>query len=403
MGYQSGTITLKDGTSVQGQVKIGNPRFSPDQIYYRLNDETEEVVAGPEDIQGFSLGNNIQFVSAKVQIDISSEVLRKMNTAQLPSWKVRQVFLKKVLDSNTSLYLYKAKEYSRFFYQHGENGEFVQLIYKRYLLNANSSATGENFEFRNQLQSNFNCLKDTRFVETLKYNVAGLTDFFTRQNNCEKFNVEAFKSEKIDRNLIVNFKVGVAAVNADLQIEQRINGPKEIDIEGGSLFRGDFELEYKMSLSKNPISLFANLGFEKFNGVGIWKGRRFRSATDVNEIIEIDQQWVMDVFSLGLSVGVRKYLTINESTQMFASAAIAPSFTYILSDIEISPSEDPRVLEFEQNFSGTEGTSYLLGFGIKHKSVLFELRYFTSKDILGNLEGTDAQYSNFAISMGLSL
>jgi hypothetical protein len=403
MGYQSGSVTLNDGKIISCQIKIGNPRFSPAKIIYKTGNNTKAVTVGPEDIRGFSIGNGTQFVSAYVQIDISTEVLRKMNTAKLPSWKVRTVFLKKVLDSNTSLFLYKSKEYERFFYQTGKDGKFTQLIYKHYLLNRNSSVTVENLEFRNQLKSDFDCLSDQQFIETLKYTLSDLTEFFKKHNQCNNYDAEVIKSEKLDRNLTINLKAGFGFTRPQLQVKQFNTDPQEIDVREGSLLRLDFEFEYKIGLGKNPLAFFAGLGLEKYSGVGIWEGRRFRSSFDVNIIIPIDQRWETDIFSLGLNFGVRKYFFMNESTQLFTSATIVPSFTYLMSDIEISPSDDPRVLEFEQRFKGEEGMNYAFGFGVKHKSILLELRYFSKKEILDNSDRADGNYSNLAFTLGLSL
>ena len=104
---------------------------SPDSIYYKLNDSSEVLTLGVQDVSEFHV-NSSKYVRYATLIDQSSADIEELSESRTPEFEEMTVFLKVLLEGEKSLLDYQRDGLKRFFIE--SDGILTPLISRAYRL-----------------------------------------------------------------------------------------------------------------------------------------------------------------------------------------------------------------------------------------------------------------------------
>lgn len=158
---------------------------TPTSFDYKISEDGATQTKTQDDVVAFSVGDQT-YISARVDMDMSSDWTGKLTTNRNPIFENLRIFMKLMADGRYKLYRYDKNEMVRFFFA-TENEPVKQLIYKKFLVdNDRITATQKNNTFRQQLLTDVRCEGQTTKadVEQLDYTNKDLIGYFNKVNGC---------------------------------------------------------------------------------------------------------------------------------------------------------------------------------------------------------------------------
>ncbi|HLN94930.1 MAG TPA: hypothetical protein VK183_04780, partial [Flavobacterium sp.] len=226
---------------------------------YKLTETSESQTIGIDDFSAFSVGVT-KFERYTVDIDVSGSTAQTLSTEKQPKWEKQTVFLKVVVEGETTLYSYATSSTLRFFY--ARKGETpVQLVYKEYLKDDNSIGTN-NF-FRQQLFLLAGSpASDKKAIEKLNYTEKSLSAFFLSlhpQATSTAAPVDRRSVGKTNWQFRLNAGVSFARLEgSDYDNTFPFSAPVTTPVVG-------FDAQYTLPMGRNKWSLFVSPNFERIN------------------------------------------------------------------------------------------------------------------------------------------
>lgn len=414
--FLDGKVIENNGDTINVQISYNNWSLTPESISYRLNSSTDLITSTATGIRGFKINEVGSFISAKVQIDISSDILRQLSSNPDPEWVSKDIFLQELVVSKVNLYRYSSKSFKRFFYSKKSSSQPKQLIYKKYKPKTNIVAS--NNTFRKQLWDNLRCGSLTQQkLKKIDFYESDLIKFFERHNECSGIKIEKIVKKAVGGEFRFNLRAGISSVNGRFTkvdgVVIGVNATIGVDATSSFSTRGqrlDTEIEYLSPLQNKTISFFANVGFEQHSSSGIWEQQLLFSQTNVTT--RVDQTWSVDYSNLSVGIGVRKYIKLKGQLQLLLDYLIQPSIDIIANyEYEIITPVDPGTPEapgfsvpkfdLRKNSSVYHG----VGVGLKYRYVNLGVRYFTDRIFLRDMNSaitTNAKFSALIFQLGFS-
>lgn len=180
---------------------------SPQEIYYKLTENSEILKINIDSISLFELPGYSKYKCQLVQIDKSSEDITNLSAEKNPVWQTEKLALKVLSEGRTELYVYNNKDITRFFYE-VDNSGIKQLIYKSYrATNENgTNFVGTNNNFRQQLFVEVNNPGYKYDLSKLNYEEKELKNYFEQYNAQFETTDGSTTKEKVKRD---SFKAAI--------------------------------------------------------------------------------------------------------------------------------------------------------------------------------------------------
>jgi len=363
-------------------------RNNPTSFEYKMSENSDVQTANIQSTQEFRIDNFSKFVRSKVSIDRSSGSIKNLSDEREPVFEEATVFLKVLVEGEANLYEYIDGNLIRYFYS-TQNSDIHQLVYKRYKAEGNS--IGYNNKFRQQIWQNLKCKNfSIKKMEMLDYTKNDLKRIFTTYSNCTNTVVEDFEpNQKRD---FFNLTIRPRLNSSSLSIENSVSSSKAVDFGNEIGFGVGVEAEFILPFNKDKWSVFVEPTYQSFNSTyskPIRTGSLGVSSQEVNYT------------SIELPIGVRHYFFLNDLSKFFLNAAVIFDFN-ANSSINYSSTYDSS-LASQYSLEIDSRNNFGFGVGYKYKDKYsIEMRYQTSREILGSYSFYSSDYNTISVILGYS-
>ncbi len=360
---------------------------NPTEFEYKLSENSESKKATIKSVKEFGIENISKYIRITVNIDRSSEKIDNLSNDRNPLFNEEKLFLKVLVEGKSNLYVYADGDIKRYFYTK-ENSSIEQLIFKSY--QTIEGDIGKNNRFRQQLWTDVKCpnFKISR-IEGVGYNKNDLVLFFTEYSECNNNDLINFESKQ--KRDLFNLTIRPRLNYSSLTIHNSTVNFRDTDFENKIGFGLGLEAEFILPFNKNKWAIAIEPTLQSF--------KSSEKTTNVSNVAGGILIVEVDYSSIEVPISLRHYLFLNDNSKFFIDASFIFDF-----------SSNPLV-EFKRGdysiLKSLEIKSLInLGFGVGYKLLdkySLEMRYQTSREILGDYAAWDSDYKTFSIIFGYSL
>lgn len=383
--FENGYFINESNQRIECLIKNIDWRNNPTMFEYKLSQNDTIQKATVHTVKEFGINNVSKYIRAKTNIDRSSNHINKMSSERNPNFQEELLFLKVLIEGDASLFLYIEGNLTRLFYKFNDS-EINQLVYKEYLVNDKIS---KNDYFKQQLFLQLKCedlgLND---FERLSYAKRDLEKLFIKYNECtgsKHINYEP-KQKKDLFNL--TFRPGINY--SSLEIRNSIIDSRDIDFGYNIGARFGMEAEFILPFNKNKWGIIIEPTYQYF------KSEQSSETSNISGGILVSK---VDYKSIELPVGVRHYFYLNDNSKLFTNISSVMDFARN-STIEFFRQDNSMLSSLEIK----SRQAIALGIGYKFKDKYgFEMRYSTSRNLLGNYIAWNSDYRTISLVFGYSL
>jgi hypothetical protein len=298
------------------------------------------------------------------------------------------VFLKVLLESDKTLYFFKEKS-DFFFYE--DNNDLIQLKYsERKTLDKKLKGR----EYQKQLHENVVCQSfDIRRYSLLKYNEKDLVNFFEEYSECMGLVATNYYSQKTKFKFDFKLNLGTnftPSLNTKYDLE--LVGFSPVPSNGSEVNYTYLNIEKSF---KNQLNYFLGIEAElflpiKLNKWSLYIAPNYQYFSEVNYVFSDPnisftrensnfESISLQLSSIEIPLGIRRYFTINEELKLFANSGLAHNFI-LNSNSSIEKRADFTVTEAEELNDYKVFDSFILGIGGNYKNKYsFLINYYIKK------------------------
>ena len=384
--FEKGYFINNSNQKVDCLIKNIDWRDNPSEFEYKLFEGSESKKINIQEVKEFEIYNVSKYIRALVKLDRSSDNMPNIDTARNPLFHEELLFLKVLIDGKGSLFLYKEKDLTRFFYKRTDS-EIEQLVYKRFVVN---DRVFENNYFRQQLFLDLKCedigLKDVEFIRYKKREIERL---FVKYNVCNRSSYLNF--ETMQKKDLFNLTLRPGFNFSSLSVQNSDMSSWEVNFGSQLNFRFGIETEFVLPFNKSKWATIIEPTFQYFNSE---KRKATNSVSGGIIISEVNYK------SIEVPVGIRHYFFLNSKSKIFVDVSFLFDFSsnskinYTRKDG--SPLGGPLTID--------KGSNLAFGMGYSYKSRYnLELRYQTSREILDHYLYFSSDYKTVSVIFGYTL
>lgn len=385
ISFEDGYFLNESGQKTECLIKNIDWKKNPVEFEYKLSQSDEVQKATVETVKEFGVNGGPKYISAKVEIDRSSDNPGKLGSSKNPDFREELLFLKVLIEGKASLYIYYDDNITRLFYNLPDSA-ITQLVYKRYLTDIKIS---ENNLFRQQLFLDLKCEGITlNDVKSIRYNRTDVKRFFIKYNDCAKSGYIDFEPKK--KKDIFNLTLRPGLNYNSLTIQNYSADLKDTEFENKLNFRFGIEAELILPFNKNKWSVIVE---------PTWQSYKSEITKETGNISGGELLSKVNYQSVELPVGLRHYFFLNDESKVFANISFIFDFPGN-SSIEFSRSDGSLIDQMKIEM----GTNLGLGVGYKFKDrYSLEMRYQTSREILKGYVSWGSKYKTLSVIVGYTL
>lgn len=371
VSFVKGYYINNSDQKIEGLIKNSDWKNNPEGFEYKKTAQSKPETLTIESVKEFGINNLSKYIRFDVAIDRSSNSLRLLSKNKNPIFKKEKLFLKVLVEGEASLFIYKHKNLTRYFYQTNQH-EVEQLIYKQFKTPDNK--VGTNYEFRRQLYNHLKCgsisIKDLKHIN---YQKNALIKFFSKYNSCTNTKFINF-DEKATSDLF-NLTIRPGVTSSSLSLGNGAVSSRNKDYGSALSARIGLEFEFILGFNKNKWAILFEPTYQYFKA-------EQKASTHLNNTHA-------DYKSIELPIGLRHYLFLNNNSKVFVNAAA-------VYDLPINSKV--------KNLDVSSGVNLAMGIGYKYQNrYSVEFRYQTSRDILNDYNALTSDYKSMSIVFGYTL
>ncbi|MGE5942973.1 MAG: tRNA modification GTPase [Flavobacteriales bacterium] len=391
ISFEKGYYIDNNDQKINCFIKNIDWKNNPTEFEYKLSENSELVIATIKSTKEFGIDNVSKYVRSAVNIDKSIENVNSrilISKEKNPVFEEEELFLKVLLEGKASLYSFQEGNTEKFFYSK-DGSKIEQLIYKRYL-DIENNKVALNKAYKQQLWNDLKCpALNISKIENLDYDKKELMRFFVDYNNCN--DQESINFEEKEKKDLFNLNIRPGFNSSSLSIENSFINNRDFHFDNELVFRFGVEAEIILPFNKNKWSIIIEPTYRQN-----YKSEKSREASNISGGILVSK---VNYKSIELPIGIRHFFYLNDDSKIFANLSC-------IFDIENNSS-----IEFFRNdgskFEELEiKTSYNFALGIGYKYIdkySFELRYQTSREILGHYLNWNSDFNTVSLIFGYSL
>lgn len=393
-----GYIVLAHGDTVHGSITYKKWDRNPRRIVFKTQTNVEQSYE-PEDIVSFYV-NGESYVSAIVEIDISSMGLASLDSSPDPIITTDTVFLKSVFSGYKSLFYLKDKSGRKQLYVASENERPYLLIYKKYYqeIQSPSGATRtvvENENFKNQLISLLRECPDLfKVIENSSYEIRPLAKIFSEYHKCAGRTVK-YQNEHKEIQVETGVMAGVTLTQLAFEGDESFNYLTDVNYDHSITPSIGFFADWNL-LRGRPVTISteAFVTSFKFNG-------QHTGITNENWYDITNSSFNYTYLKAN---GLIKYRLFGNNAKVsiiaggsFGYAIVADESIQVTHKFYSSVSE--REIEFE---SRKTAVGWIVGLGVKFNRFGLEGRYENNEGI-SDVSSLGSSVSQFHFLLSYSL
>lgn len=389
VNYEKAYFIDNNGTKTECYIKNKDQNKNPTNFEYKLSPNQSQVMnADIKTVKEFKIGDILKYERATVKLDTTNGNLNLLNGNREPEWKVVTVFLKVLVEGETTLYEYRTLNLKQFFYKIG-NTPVEQLIYKKYINENNfPPSLATNNDFQKQLWQNLNCgNKSIDDALKLKYGRKDLIKYFIDYNTCKKYSIVEY-SNKLEKGS-VNVKVLAGITSSSLSVSNDLTN-FDFDFDKKINFTVGAEVEWILPINRNKWSVFFAPSYNSYeNSVTASHTTPIGVYSSVTTI----QKWEASLSYLDIPIGFRYYMFINDDSKIFIEGS------YIVTDVLNSDIHNDYNTQLKPSFANRIGVG--IGYSFKNR-LNVELKY-NSTNITANNANDVWKYSATSLVFGYTV
>ncbi len=381
--YEKGYFINTANEKVECLIYDVDWKSNPTSFDYKLNKNSPVQTETIQNSKEFGFDGGAKYVRAIVEIDRSTDDVKKMGTERNPFFKKEILFLKSIIEGKASLFYYRDDRLIRYFIQK-DDAAITQLIYKRYLKDANNVAINTNF--KQQLLNDLKCDKIQQSeIESLKYEANDLEKLIVKYNQCQNSTSQNF-NEKPKRDLF-NLAVRPGIDFTSLKIYSGVSEYKNVSFDKQQNFRIGVEFEYIPFYYKSNWSIIVEPTYQSFTG---------NKTYEVEGVAQGTLNAVVEYTSIEMPMGIRYSFFLNKSSKIFLNAQYVLDFS-LKTSLDYYRADGSKYDYLDINAA----KSFALGAGFKFKEkYIVELRYLTPRQILDGYINYNSDYNKMSVIIG---
>lgn len=381
--YEKGYFITNSNQRIECLIYNIDWKNNPTTFNYKLNETAEIQTETAENTTEFALEGGAKYVRAVVEIDRSSDDVKKMGKERSPIFKSETLFLQAIVEGKASLFYYRDGSLRRYFYKK-DDSPITQLVYKRY--RTDSGGIAENTNFKQQLFSNLQCNEiSQKNVESLKYELKDLEKLVLKYNHCQNSVSQNFNAKQ--KRDLFNLAIRPGVDFNSLTVFSAKPDHRNVDFGKHTNFRIGLEAEYIIPYHKGKWSVIAEPTFQSFKAEKTTISSKVSGGTLTAKV---------DYSSIELPIGIRHTFFLNEDSKIFLNAQyvlnfdLSPSLKYYRAD---GSDFDHLDMRSDKNFA--------FGAGFKFQDrYIFELRYQSTRYVLDRYYAWNSEYKTMSVIIG---
>ncbi len=380
--FEPGYIIDDSGKKTEVLIRDLDWLNTPKEFDYKMLGSDKVINGNIKDIKEFGL-KNYSYIRETVDIDRSSENFSFLSTTEKPSFTSETLFLKKLIEGKATLYVYKEKNMTRFFYTLNTTTP-TQLVYKAYKVDENS--VSYNNQYREQIKDDLNCNISESEISKIQYNINALEKIFIKYNQCAdgSFVYDKKQNKENHRNWFnITIKPGISQSKFSLNSAQRTDINENFDNEFS--FRLGLEFEYVLPFNNGNWTIILEPYFTSYKTSKTGESARIYSPSIIEERS-------VNYTGIQLPIGMRYYLPIGKKSKLFANASFSLPL-YAKTEIDY---------EFNTDFNSKSASSKLeFGIGYRYFNKLSaELRLHTKQDLISKEANFSSNLQTISLILG---
>jgi hypothetical protein len=387
ISFEKGYFINNSGQKIDCLIKNIDWRNNPTNFKYKTSENSEPIDADITSVNEFGIQNKFKYIRKKVKIDKSSNNINNLSHDENPIFVEEIIFLKVLVESQASLYLYENDGIQRFFYNKNNSKDIEQLVYKKYFFS--DDEVGTNTLFRNQLWNDLKCPTiGMDKLEQLEYKKGILIDFFIDFNKCNDLDFQNHDGK--EKKDLFNLTLRTHIKNSSLSIQNISFDAPFMDFENKSGLGFGVEAEFILPYNKNKWAISIEPTYQNFKSEKI---------SYSNHVSGGKLKGTVDYSSIELPTSLRYYLFLNKNSKFFINASYIFDFN-LKSSIVFKRADNSNL--YSLDIKSRNNLGFGIGYKLKDKYGL-EMRYQTGRNILGNYVLWKSNYNTLSIIFGYSL
>ncbi len=308
--FEQGYFIQNSGKKVECLIKDRDWKRNPTEFEYRLSGKGDIQIASIDSVSEFSVYNTFKYIRDTIDIDRTSDDLTHITYEKEPDFRREVLMLKVLIEGKATLFSYQDKHIKRYFFS-VDNAPIEQLIWKRYLIQANSFGT--NNHFRTQL---FKLMDNdnTDSVANLNYIKSDLVRFFENYNQHNASTGTPFTSTsfvpKDEKWFQLSAFVGLN--RSKMKYSDYIATWKNTDFDPKFGAKLGLDFTFIMPFNHNKWTIFFAPGYMYYDSDAIYYQ---------NTIIKEAKNARFSGKFIELPIGVRYYMFFNSTSRISLSLA----------------------------------------------------------------------------------
>jgi hypothetical protein len=388
--FEKGYIINNSDQKIECLIKNNDRIYNPTNFEYKISEDSEPISADIKLIKEFKIFNYSKFVRKTVKMDLSNESISNLSTNKYPEFVERTLFLRVLIEGNSSLYQYESNGFLKFFYTKNNSEQVEQLVYKNYYVANNTVAT--NNQFKQQLWMDLKCEAiEMNTVEKLEYSKNSLMKFFKKYNECTNPGslIADGKKEKKD---LFNLSIRPRINNSSVSVQNLLVSSSKVDFNNELDFGFGVEAEFIFPFNKNKWAFAIEPTYQSFSSE---KTINSDYIGGTKLIVNVDYS------SIELPLSLRHYFFFNKSSKLFINASYVLDFSFNSSISFKAPNNF-----IYNNLKIKSNGNFALGIGYKFEDKYsMEMRYQFDRDLLPLSTNYvwDAKYNALSIIFGYTI
>ena len=380
----NGYIVKNDGERIECHVFNSGNEEATTFYMYILPGNSKSQKMDLAAVKEFGLDNGQKFIRELIQIDVSSDRIKRAEEAEyLPEFQEGHAYLKVLYEGpRASLYSY-FDEGRMFFYYKVRESNIALLFYKQYRVEVDGGHIKEiivDNTYKEQLSTAFKP-DDPKMMKRLTYTKKSLMRFFETVNQAEVGSAPILYKKISQGYFRANVSGGLNFNNyliQNLDYSQVIVFPQKLSFTYG------LEFEYILPYNKHRWGLFLGANHSSYQSSDA-------SKVGNDNLTDFEINYKAFDFPMGISLNVPVYKNIS----VFSKVGFVPQLITESSYLTLGAKD------YHYAFESVGSAVFTAGVRVGRFSA--EYRYFTNRNITQNIYSRGSTLAQSSILVGVSL
>ncbi len=383
--FDTGYFVDNSGKKTICLIRNVDGMLTPTKIDYKMPGWDEIKQLTMNDIQEFGIINYSTYKRFVVDIDRSSELVKKLSGTRSAEFEKDTIFLKALVEGSASVYEYGEIGLQRYFYI-VDDQPIKQLVYKLYKSKYNK--VGVNESYKQQLKVDLEC-EDIKLkkIEKLKYGRRDFIKLFSKYNRCRGTDYRVW--DKREERDLLNVMVSVGPSISSLSTRNELSLSRSVEVEDKVTLVIGATAEFISYFNRNKWSLVLQPSFHYFS---------FEKTINLDNIAGQPVVVNGDYKTIDWALGIRHSLYFEDESRLFLNASYVPTFNFN-SEIQYTRIDGLPTKTLEVN----AGSSWAFGIGYNRNRAFVELSYRTPRELLVNYVFWKSTYKSLTLVLSYNI